>query len=144
MRLLIRIFPLVIILGLAIPGVTTNAFAQKNSIRYSNPGKDTRKEQKRLRKEQKLNEKRRAKQFKDKGLGADKKSQRAARKANSKKDKTGSYLDRVLTDKKEVSPGEKKEAYRRDRQISRANTQRKSKMTRNRIKKRKPPKRKHG
>ena len=143
MRLVLRILVLSLIFGFALPGINTTANAQKSSIRYSDPKKDTKKEQKRLRKEQKLNEKRRAKQFKEKGLGANKKAERTSRKANKKKDKAGSYLDRVLTDKKEVSPQEKKAAYRRDRQLARSNNQRKSKMTRNRIKKRKPPKRKN-
>lgn len=144
MRQLIRILSLTIFVIFLSQGIQNELFAQKNSIRYSNPEKDSKKDRKKMRKERRLDEKRRKKQFKDKGLGVNKKSQKAAERAKRKKDKAGSHLDRVLTDKKNVSKSEKQAAYRRDRQISKANNRRKSKMTKKRLpRKRKPPKRKN-
>jgi hypothetical protein len=139
MKLLLKTFSLTYLILFLMPEIDNKVYAQKGSVRYSHPEKDTNKDRKKLMNENKAREKQRARRFKDRGLGADKKSLSAPRKANRKKEKTGTYLDRVLTDKASVSSQAKQEAYRRDREISKGENRKKYRLQKNRLpKKRKP------
>ena len=116
-------------------GNLSTSYAQKT--KYVDPKKESKGIQKRIQKENKVKEKRRQQFLKKKGIGERKK------KKSTKGRKSQSYLDKVLKDSKKVSPDKRKEAYNRDRKLSKAKSRQKSKMGRNKVRKRKPPKIKH-
>jgi len=127
---------------LFLPGVPiSSAYAQK--IKYVDPQKENKEIQKRILKENKIKERRRQQLLKKKGIGEKKKDRRQRKAEKRKRGSSNSYLDRVLTEDTKVSPDKKKEAYSRDRKLTKAKSRQKSKMARKKVKRRKPPKVKH-
>lgn len=125
--------------SLFIPGFhSTYAYGQK--VKYVDPQKESKEVQKRILKDKKIKERRRKQMMRKKGLGERKKDRRTKRAERKNKDKSENYLDQVLSNRKNVSPGEKQNAYRRDRLNSKARNRARVRMKKNKVKKRKPGK----
>jgi len=114
----------------------SSVYGQK--IRFADPQKESKESQKKIIKKNRIKERRRKQLMRKRGLGERKKEKRSLRAERKNKNKSEDFLDQILTNKKQVSPDEKRNAYMRDRQNSKAKSRERGRMKRSKVKKRKP------